>query len=156
MIREHSTAIRRGFILGVVAAMFGFALVYPHVGSDGAANTAEVAVPDPRPNVIVIMTDDMRVDDLDAMDKTTNLLAGEILAGSAPSLVPHPGRILVNAADSGGAFDVLTATTPAASSQAAMSCVLIFAFVWLIFLGLALLTFDVWRVLRMHLEGIEP
>lgn len=37
----------------------------------------------------------------------------------------------------------------------ALACLLIFAEAWLVFLGLALLTVDVFRVAWMQLEGID-
>jgi hypothetical protein len=62
----------RCFILGVVLGMFGFALVYPHTGSDGTA-AAQVQT---KPNIVVIMVDDMRADDLDGPMPATRKIIG--------------------------------------------------------------------------------
>lgn len=61
----------------------------------------------------------------------------------------------MNLADSGGGSLAVVSTMPADAGRDVMSCVLLFAFVWLVFCGLALVTVDVFRVAWEHLENLE-
>lgn len=72
MLTKRTRIVLRCFVLGVILGILGFLAVYqPDSDAHGAA-----AQPG-RPNIVVIMADDMRVDDLAAMPKTRRLLAGD-------------------------------------------------------------------------------